>query len=335
MSEDADGHFTVAWTSNSDPDNPSVAYALVERTGETRVTDNLEGGTGNWAAEKFTLSTTRYYSSTQSYFGGKSNNRNATLGMRLGLDAASTDTLRFWCWYDIEDDWDYAYVEVSTDGGASYQCIPGNITTTYDPYGQNAGYGITGSSSSWVQGVFPLGSYAGTTIHIRFRYWTDGATTGEGFYVDNIAPVETFTTSTVLANDITETHYDLSRSIGTYYYEVRAKDDDGQWSYLSQRETLTVTGAGVPDGVDASGGLRFANPVRAGGKVVFSAPAVAAGKIVIFDAAGRLVKSLDSASGQAVWDISGEDGRPVSAGIYFVRTAGAEAGATAKLVVLK
>ena len=334
LSEDADGNYTVAWTANSDPDNPSVAYALVERTGEARVTDNLEGGTGNWIAEQFSLSTARYYSSTQSYYGGKTNNRNATLAMRLRLDAAAADTLRFWTWYAIENNWDYAYVEVSTDGGATYECIPGNLTTTYDPYGQNAGYGITGSSSNWVQGIFPLGAYGGSTINVRFRYWTDGATTGEGFYVDNITPVETFATSTVLADDISETHYDLTRPVGTYCYEVKAKDSDGQWSYLSQRETVEVTGAGVPDGAEAAGQLRFGNPVRVGGKVVFSAPAPAAGRIAVFDAAGRLVKSLDASSGQAVWDITGEDGRPVSAGIYFDRMAGAATDATAKLVVL-
>jgi hypothetical protein len=334
LSEDADGNFTVAWTSNSDLENPSVAYALVERTGETRVTDNLEGGTGNWAAEKFTLSTTRYYSSSHSYFGGKSNNRNATLAMRLGLDAAATDTLRFWCWYDIEDDWDYAYVEVSTDGGASYECIPGNITTTYDPYGQNAGYGITGSSSAWVQGVFPLGAYAGETIRIRFRYWTDGATTGDGFYVDNVTPVETFTTSTILADDITETHYDLTRAVGTYYYEVRAQDDDGQWGYLSQRETLTVTGAGVPDVTGGDRALHFANPARVGEKVVFSAGSKAGSEINIFDAAGRLVKSLSiGATGEASWDLRCDGGRAASPGIYFV--SGADRSERAKLVVLK
>jgi hypothetical protein len=335
LAEDPDGNLTVAWTSNSDPDNPSVAYALVERTGEARVTDNLEGGTGNWAAENFSLSTTRYHSSTRSYYGGKTNNRNAKLTIRLGLDAASGDTLRFWCWYAIETDWDYAYVEVSEDGGATYQSIPGSITTNYDPYGQNAGNGITGSSSSWVQGIFPLGAYAGSTIHVRFRYWTDGATTGEGFYVDDANPVETFASSTVLANNITETHYDLTRPIGTYYYEARAKDDDGQWGYLSQREAVTVTGAGVPGGVDAAAGLRFANPVHRGSKVVFSAPASADARILVFDVAGRLVKALDAASGQAVWDISGEGGRPVSAGIYFVQMAGAKTSATAKLVVLE
>jgi hypothetical protein len=256
--------------------------------------------------------------------------------MRVALDAAAGDTLRFWCWYDIEDDWDYAYVEVSTDGGDSYHSIPGNITTNYDPYGQNAGNGITGSSGAWVQGIFPLGAAADSSIHVRFRYWTDGATLGEGFYVDDINPVEAFSSSTVLADNITETHYDLTRPIGTYYYEVRAKDDDGQWGYLSRRETLTVTGAGVAGIEAADGVLRFANPVKEGGRVVFVAPSQGGGALSIFDVSGRLVRTIEvSPSGHASWDLRAADGAAASPGIYFVALTSDESSVRAKLVVLK
>ncbi|MFZ1947468.1 MAG: T9SS type A sorting domain-containing protein, partial [bacterium] len=245
------------------------------------------------------------------------------------------DTLRFWCWYAIETDWDYAYVEVSTDGGEHYYSIPGNITTNYDPNGQNAGNGITGSSSTWVQGIFPLGAYADSTIHIRFRYWTDGATLGEGFYLDDVSHMQTFTASTTLSETITETHYDLNRPVGTYYYEVRAEDGDGQRSYLSQRKHLTVTGAGVPDAAETVAGLVFANPVRVGGKVVFSAPGAKGGTISVFDVAGRLVAAIKApASGQVTWDLVGDDGRAVSAGIYFVGSGEGTSAARAKLVVL-
>jgi hypothetical protein len=336
LSDDNDGVYTVEWIDNSDLDNPAVAYALVERTGPATVTDNLEGGTAKWLAESFSLKTTRYHSSTQSYYGGKTNNRNAKLTARLGLGVTASDTLRFWCWYDIESNWDYAYVEVSTDGGEHYYSIPGNITTNYDPNGQNAGNGITGSSSSaWVQGIFPLGAYADSTVHIRFRYWTDGATLGDGFYVDDISHMQTFTASATLSDAITETHYDLTRPIGTYYYEVKAKDDDGQWSYLSQRKHLTVTGAGVPDRAAAASGLVFANPVRVGGKAAFSAPAAKGQSLSVFDVTGRLVAAVRvPASGQATWNLVDEDGRAVSAGIYFVGAGEGTSAARAKLVVL-
>jgi len=78
-----------------------------------------------------------------------------------------------WCWYSIEEDWDYAYVEISTDGGNTFFSIPGNVTTTSNPHGSNMGNGITGSSGGWVEGKFDLGDYAGQQIYLRLRYVTD------------------------------------------------------------------------------------------------------------------------------------------------------------------
>ena len=52
--------------------------------------------------------------------------------------------------YNIELDWDYAYLVVSTDGGATWTSVQTNLSTTTDPNGQNFGYGITGISSGWV-----------------------------------------------------------------------------------------------------------------------------------------------------------------------------------------
>jgi hypothetical protein len=308
----------------------------MERTGESIVTDDVEGGDVNWIRDGFSLKTTRYHSATQSFYSGKTNNRDARLTIRIGIDAGSGDTLYFWCWYDIELDWDYTYVQVSSDGGAHYYSIPGNITTNYNPNGSNLGNGITGSSGGWVRGIFPLGAYADSTVSIRFRYKTDGATLGEGIYVDDIFPVAVFDSSAVLSNTITETHYGLTRPIGTFYYEVKARDDDGQWGYWSGRESVTTTGAGVPGSVQPEVGLRFENPVHVGGKVAFSSPARQGGRISIFDVGGRLVRIVDVAtSGETSWDLTGADGKAASPGIYFVEFSCDKVGAANKLVVLK
>lgn len=85
--------------------------------------------------------------------------------------------------YDIETDWDYAYLEASTDGGATFGPIDTSLSTDTSPNGQNFGHGITGTSGGWVDGSATLPT--GTT-HIRFRYWTDGAVVGKGFAVDSI-----------------------------------------------------------------------------------------------------------------------------------------------------
>jgi immune inhibitor A len=90
--------------------------------------------------------------------------------------------------YDIEVDYDYAFVEVSTDGGSSWTTVPTNLSTDEDPNGTNPGGGITGSSGgAWVDLTADLSAYAGQTASVRFRYSTDGGTLGKGFMVDDVA----------------------------------------------------------------------------------------------------------------------------------------------------
>lgn len=106
--------------------------------------------------------------------------------MEHQLDApleADTD-LTFRTWYQIEEDWDYAYVEASSDGGENYVPLDGNLSTDTNPNGSNQGHGITGASGDWTDGVYTVP--AGTNA-IRFRYWTDGAFVEPGFIVDSIA----------------------------------------------------------------------------------------------------------------------------------------------------
>ncbi len=61
-----------------------------------------------------------------------------------------------------------------------------NVSTTTDPNGQNFGNGITGASGGWVPLMADLSAYAGQTVTLGFRYWTDGAVTEPGFSVDDI-----------------------------------------------------------------------------------------------------------------------------------------------------
>jgi immune inhibitor A len=90
--------------------------------------------------------------------------------------------------YNIEQDWDYAYVTVNGNP------VVTNLSTETSPNGQNFGHGITGVSSSWTTLTADLSAYAGQTVEVGFRYWTDGAQQGTpgvdqpaGFQVDEIA----------------------------------------------------------------------------------------------------------------------------------------------------
>jgi immune inhibitor A len=117
------------------------------------------------------------------YYSDKGDDLDNQMTRALDAPLASDTALTFRSWYDIETDWDYAYVLYSTDGGTTWEHADGNLSTDTNPNGQNFGNGITGSSGGWVSGEYTLP--AGTT-HFGFRYWTDGAVTNPGFVVDTI-----------------------------------------------------------------------------------------------------------------------------------------------------
>lgn len=132
------------------------------------------------------------------YHSGAGNDLNNTMTRSVTLPASGTIDLSFQGRWHIEACWDYAYVEVSTDGGAHFNSIPTSASTTDNENGQNDGFGITGTSGTakvcdafgtpvWVPVTADLSSYAGQTIQLRFRYETDGAVAGQGMSIDDIA----------------------------------------------------------------------------------------------------------------------------------------------------
>jgi immune inhibitor A len=108
--------------------------------------------------------------------------------------AVAPVTFTFWTDYTIEEFWDYAFIEVSTDGGTSWVQLPDmdGVTTNNDPNGRLVDYGglqngITGDSGGWTQLRFDLSAYAGSSIKLRFRYATDAGFLERGMFVDDVA----------------------------------------------------------------------------------------------------------------------------------------------------
>ncbi len=117
------------------------------------------------------------------YYSGQGDDLDNTMTQSLASPLAADTELTFRANYDVELDWDYAYVLFSTDGGATWEHADGNLSTDTSPNGQNLGHGITGASNGWVKGTYTIP--AGAT-DIGFRYWTDGAVAPTGFAVDSI-----------------------------------------------------------------------------------------------------------------------------------------------------
>ena len=111
----------------------------------------------------------------------------STLTREFDLSDLNSATLEFWTWFNVEEDWDYAYVEVSTDGGLTWTIMEGRHTTLDNPVGNSFGHGFTGSSGEWVSEAIDLTPYVGGEIAVRFEYVTDAAVYRDGFVIDDMA----------------------------------------------------------------------------------------------------------------------------------------------------
>lgn len=132
------------------------------------------------------------YSGRYQWWSNRGDVSNMTLTRGFDLGGLETATLEFWTWYDIEDDYDYAYVEISTDGGRNWDILQGRYTTDSNPYGNSFGQAYTGISGGgerpeWINESMDLSPYAGREILLRFEYVTDDAYNDPGFCVDDIA----------------------------------------------------------------------------------------------------------------------------------------------------
>ncbi len=89
--------------------------------------------------------------------------------------------LTFLAKYGAEAGYDFGYVSVSTDGGASYVPVAGDRTVT----GPN-GPALTGSTAGFEAHHFDLSAYAGQQILLSFRYVSDAGVNAGGLLLDDI-----------------------------------------------------------------------------------------------------------------------------------------------------
>jgi immune inhibitor A len=127
---------------------------------------------------------------TKDWWSGQGNNFTHTMSRQVALPAGQPASLTFQANWDIEDcgttACDYAYVDVND--GSGFKTIKGSITNDAE------GNGIDGTSNGWKPATFDLSAYAGKTITLQFRYATDPAAGGMGFFADDIKVVSGSTT---------------------------------------------------------------------------------------------------------------------------------------------
>jgi CubicO group peptidase (beta-lactamase class C family) len=118
------------------------------------------------------------------WFSGVGDARTATLTLGVEPERAGPVAVGFDLWYDTEAGYDLAHLEVSDDGGESWQALPfdlwsdGAVTETD---GQVSGFG----GRTWHRAAALVDATGGEQL-IRWTYRTDGLYQGRGVYVDGV-----------------------------------------------------------------------------------------------------------------------------------------------------
>jgi immune inhibitor A len=120
------------------------------------------------------------------FYSGEGDSLNNTMTVPVGAGGELTAQVR----YETEENWDYAFLEASADGGTTWTPLATNQSDSAagDQSALNvnaSGTGMSGSTGGLWTGLtatLPAGSNA-----LRFRYITDEAVTLPGFQVDQIA----------------------------------------------------------------------------------------------------------------------------------------------------
>jgi immune inhibitor A len=116
-----------------------------------------------------------------------------TLTKSFDFEASSGPILfEYWTWYKIEEDYDYIYLEISADGGETWQILQTPSGSGDDPSGNAFGWGYTGISGNlgqpiWIKESIDLSEFAGKEVLLRFEYITDTAVHTEGLLLDDIS----------------------------------------------------------------------------------------------------------------------------------------------------
>lgn len=124
-------------------------------------------------------------------WGNQGDEADNAIVLEADLTAVESATLNFDNYLDIEEQWDFGVVQVSTDGGETWKSLANGNTRSdvveegYPKIKENVP-GFTGNLKTWQEESFDLSEYAGQAVLVSFRYLTDWGHTDSGWFIDNI-----------------------------------------------------------------------------------------------------------------------------------------------------
>lgn len=325
--------YTVAWHTRNPDDNHPTHWELLELTGPSVIEDDLESGAERWLLAGFVLDTTRVHSGEFSFFSRSFFNMNHAVQTLHPYMVEEGDSVTFWCWYDLEADYDVAVVEVSKNSLEWY-----NLDTTR----------YTGNSGGWIRKAYSLEDWVGSSVHIRFRSMTDGSILNAGFYVDDIYPVCRFENTDTVSSNISDTLYEFEgHASGEFFYQVRGSNTSWGWGHYSGLARAEIS-FGIDEG-EIAGLERMKpsitlaqNPNSARVQIKYILAAESKKPILrIYDSSGRLVADLSrrlidvGSPSSIIWNCHDREGMVVPNGIYFIHFVSGETSQVVKSIITR
>jgi len=197
----------------------------------------------NWEATALS-----YYSSPNSYSDSKngtySSDATVTMTLMNSIDLSSYQdpVLRFWTKFDIESNWDYGQVKISTNNGSTWIPLEGQYTQQgvgdFQPNGQPL---YDGFLSNWVLEEISLEGYATNQVKIRFELKSDGFIERDGWYVDDIGivvysivPVELTSFTANVSEHKILLDWSTATELNNYGFEIeRASGNKNELHYIT------------------------------------------------------------------------------------------------------
>lgn len=207
----------------------------------------------DWTASGgWNITTAKYVSAPSSFTDSPGGNytANTTAMLTYSNLISFTDVLgallEFDTQWDIENNYDYGQVQVSTNNGTTWIALAGQYTNlgagTFQPNGQPL---YDGTQLTWVHENIDISSYANQPFRLRFYFRSDGSIQNDGWYIDNVkisvynstVPVELISFNAEVVNNRVELTWMTATETNNRGFEIERSQKS---NVKSQNEWETI-----------------------------------------------------------------------------------------------
>ena len=322
--------FSISWYPVSwDPE--AYFYMLREYGALSYVTDGAESNSNLWILDGFSRVTSDAHTGSYSFYSDNNGGGEYVTLMRTKYPFPPPESFSYWIKYDITDNYDFGYFEISEDGRFYYEVRD-----------------YVGNSTGWIEEYIDLRNFCDSVfgdslqeIYYRFRLCTSY---GSEIWIDDIINIGAFGFDSII-DTVTNNSYTFnSHPLGRYYITIRGENAIGWGDWCNPICFNVSSGTYVIDSDIEPKRFElynvYPNPVYRSCVFQYSIPEGGDVKLSIFDIAGRDVVTLvDKHQSPGLyrisWDGKDSDRMDLSCGVYFYRLSVNDYISTRKLILVR